>query len=326
MIQRRRLIANTRPGHAYAEKGGRKALPEGRVEQLWRTRVAKTIPAAFTDFKTRLEITDLQAQTVSTRQNNVRDAVAAKLTVLDSFLTGSYSRNTMIAPLAQADIDIFVVLDPKYYEAAGQAALLDKVKRVLRETYQKTPEISRSGQAVTISFTDFKVDVVPSFNRAGGGYLIPTTYGNKWIETDPKRHVAISSQANATHNRDLVPLVKMLKSWNRTINGHFRSFHLEVLAWRIFNGVTISNFPSGTRHYFDKGRELITKQNPDPAGFGGDVGYYISTSQQVAEAVSRFSTAHSRALKAEEYARQGRIANVVDEWRKVFGDTFPSYG
>ena len=41
--------------------------------------------------------------------------------VLDSFLTGSYSRHTMIAPLNEADIDIFIVLDPSYYEKDGQA-------------------------------------------------------------------------------------------------------------------------------------------------------------------------------------------------------------
>lgn len=118
----------------------------------------------------------------------------------------------------------------------------------------------------------------------------------------------------------------MLKAWNRTINGHFRSFHLEVLAWRIFDGVTISDFPSGARYYFDKGRQLITKPNPDPAGFGGDVGYYIGTTQQIADAASRFTTAYNRALKAEEYARKGSTANALAEWHKVFGDSFPAYG
>src|SRR5262249_60237311 len=91
----------------------------------------------------------------------------------DSFLAGSYRRSTMIAPLTQADVDIFVVLDPSYYEANGQASLLDKVKRTLQKTYSKTPEISRNGQAVTITFTDFKVDVVPAFYSTAGGYLIP---------------------------------------------------------------------------------------------------------------------------------------------------------
>ena len=78
----------------------------------------------------------------------------------------------MIAPLATADIDIFVILDSKYYEKDGQAALLDKVKRALKATY-KTPEISRNGQAVTITFTDFKVDVVPPSTAKGVATSFP---------------------------------------------------------------------------------------------------------------------------------------------------------
>lgn len=302
---------------------GQPLISHNRIEE---TPLATTITGAFTTFKSRLEITDLQAQTVSTRQKNVRDAVAAKLTVLDSFLTGSYSRSTMIAPLKQADIDIFVVLDPSYYEERGQAALLDKVKRALKATYPATPEISRNGQAVTITFTDFKVDVVPAFNRQGGGYLMPNTYGSKWIATNPKQHVTTSSTSNAAHNGDLVPLVKMLKAWNREINGHFRSFHIEVLAWQIFEGVMISDFSLAARYYFDKGRDVITKPNPDPAGFGGDIGYYIGTSQQIADAASRFTTAYNRAIKAEEYACNGSTASAIAEWRKVFGGNFPTYG
>lgn len=288
--------------------------------------MATTIASAFQGFKQNLEITGLQHQTVSSRQINVREAVADELTVLDDFLTGSYSRSTMIAPLQQADIDIFVVLSSAYYSADGQAAVLDRVKRVVQKTYPKTPDISRNGQAVTIVFTDFTVDVVPAFNRQGGGYLIPNTRGGTWISTDPKRHVAISSQANAAHDGDLVPLVKMIKCWNRSIGRHFGSFHLEVLAWSIFDGVTISDFPSGARYFFDKGRTLIAKQNPDPAGYGGDVGYYINNQGKIDDAVSRFTTAFNRAVKAEALARDGKIADAIAEWRKVFGDSFPAYG
>lgn len=134
--------------------------------------MATTIPASFQKLKENLEITGLQKSTVSTRQNSVREVVENDLTVLDSFLTGSYSRSTMIAPpLKDADVDIFVVLDAKYFynydngQNEGQAGLLDLVKRTFRKTYTKTPDISRNGQAVTIRFEDFVVDVVPGFNR-----------------------------------------------------------------------------------------------------------------------------------------------------------------
>lgn len=91
--------------------------------------MASTVTQAFTTFKSNLEITDLQSSTVSTRQQNVRDAVTRELTVLNSFLTGSYSRSTLIAPLSLADIDLFTVLDSSYYKADGQAWLLDKVRQ-----------------------------------------------------------------------------------------------------------------------------------------------------------------------------------------------------
>ena len=255
----------------------------------------------------------------------MRKAVEDGLVVLDSFLTGSYSRHTMIAPLKEADIDIFVVLDSSYYEGNGQANLLDRVKRVLRRTYPITPDISRNGQAVTIQFADFMVDVVAGFHRRGGGYLIPSTVGSTWIATDPKRHVEIFADANRVHGGDLVPLIKMIKAWNRNIN-YFNSFHLEVLALQILDGVTISDFPSGVRYFFDKGRTLITKENLDPAGYGGDVGYYLNSEPKISSAVSRFGTAYERALKAEQCESSGYTSLAVDEWRKIFGSYFPSYG
>ena len=53
--------------------------------------------------------------------------------------------------------------------------MLDLVKRTLRKKYTKTLGISRNGQAVTIRFDDFMVDLVPAFDRNGGGYLIPNS-------------------------------------------------------------------------------------------------------------------------------------------------------
>jgi hypothetical protein len=46
---------------------------------------------------------------------------------------------------------------------------------------------------VTITFSDFAVDVVPAFERHWwyGGYLICDS--GSWIETNPKKHTDISS-------------------------------------------------------------------------------------------------------------------------------------
>lgn len=281
---------------------------------------------SFQQLKANLEITGLQQQTVSTRQQNVRDAVTADLIVLDTFLTGSYRRSTMIAPLKDADIDVFVVLDASYFKHGGQAWLIDKVKTTLKKTYPTTPKISRNGQAVTITFTDFTVDVVPAFNRQGGGFLIADSVNAHWIATDPKKHVELWSTANTSHNGDLVPLIKMIKAWNRQNGALLRSFHLEAMILGILNNVTINDFSSGSRFVFDKARQTVKSATYDPSGYGGNLADYLNTQQKINDVVSRLESACSRAVDAETLEKQGKTSLAVDKWRLIFGDYFPAYG
>lgn len=289
-----------------------------------------TIAESFSKLRSNLEITFDQALTVSTRQNGVRDTVNAGMKVIDDFLTGSYMRSTMISPLKEADVDIFVVLDPYYFnhynnQHGGPAGLLDYTKRLLLKTYTSTPDISRNGQAVSIRFSDFVVDVVVGFNRNGGGYLIPNSINNSWLSTDPKRHVEISTEANKVHNGQFVPIVKMIKSWNKAHGSFFRSFHIEVLALGIFRGVRIDDYPSGVRFFFDKARNAVRTQNLDPAGYGDDIGRYI-TQGTVDDAARRFESAFAVAVNAEMMANRGDIRGAVENWRKLMPYHFPAYG
>jgi len=294
--------------------------------------MARTVPEAFGEFKSRLEITNLQTNTVSTRQQAIRDTVVSGLEVRDTFLSGSYSRSTLIAPLSEADIDIFVVLDAKYFhnynhgQNGGQGGLLDLLKRTLRRTYTRTPDISRNGQAVTVRFDDFAVDVIPAFYRQGGGFLIPDSVGKQWLETDPKRHIEIFTAANATHKGTLVPVIKMIKAWNRKNDRYFRSFHLETLALTAFTNITITNYWSGMRFFLDKARALVRVRNPDPAGYGDDVGRYIAGQPAIDEAVGRLQRDYDRALRAEQFDSQANVMDAIGAWRQIFGENFPAWG
>lgn len=292
--------------------------------------MATTIQLAFQTLKQNLEITGLQKSTAATRQQNVRKAVEDDLTVLDSFLTGSYSKHTMIAPLKESDLDIFIVLSSDYFhhynsQNGGQGGLLDLVKKTLKKTYPETPSISRNGQAVTITFSDFMVDVVPCFSRKGGGYLIPDSKDKSWIATDPTVHVNLMSEQNTTHNNDLVPLVKMIKGWNRNMGNAFNSFYLELITISILQNVNISSFPSGIRYFFDKGREKIKYKAIDPAGFGHQINGLDNVST-VAAAIKKFETAYDRAIAAEQFNNNLDTYSAVESWREIFGSYFPAYG
>jgi predicted nucleotidyltransferase len=286
----------------------------------------RTVAQGFANLQRNLEITDPQLARVSVRQRRLREVIGQKLEVLDSFLTGSYARHTMIAPLQKADVDVFVVLDPGYWEADGQAALLDRLRRVLKARYPLTTRISRNGQAVTISFSDFAVDVVPSFGWAERSYVIPDSIHGRWIETNPKLHEAAMARANRASGRMLVPLVKMLKAWNRKHSVTLRPFHLEVLALEILRGIPIADFPSAILHFMWKAQDQIGEVNPDPAGFGGDVGHYLTDPAKFEAANSRLSSAFIRVGRAIQLEQQGKIPAAYAQWRLVFGDYFPTGG
>lgn len=283
-----------------------------------------TVYAGFEALKSNLEITELQQTTVSTRQTNVRGVIEKELGVLDSFLTGSYARSTMIAPLTEADIDIFIILNPIYYNKEHPEYVLDKVRNVLSKTYSSSKS-SRNGQAVTITFSDFIVDVVPAFNRSGGGFLIPDPKNKTWITTDPQVHAKLMTDNNKNKNGTLVPLVKMIKCWNRYNNYPFVSFYLELLALDIFSNVTISDYPSGIRYFFDKARAKITIKAIDPSGYGGQVnGYQPGTTNDKAKKLLEDS--YNIAVEAENFAKNGYINAATIKWKSIFGDKFPSYG
>lgn len=286
--------------------------------------MATTIAASFERLAANLEITQLQSTLASTRQQEVRAAMEAGFTVLDSFLTGSYAKSTMIAPLVDADIDIFVVLSADYFSRYTPSGLLTEVRRVLRQRYTQTPEISPDGQAVTVTFTDFKVDVVPAFHRQGGGYLIPNSPSG-WISTDPTVHLAQVTRENTRQNGLLVPLIKMMKGWNRTQGSTLRGFYLELMTMKVLSGVTISDYPSAVRYVLDKGREAVKYTVTDPAGFGDQIqGLRRGTPQQ---AVAMFQASYDVALGAEKWAQNSfYIRTAVDEWRRLFGDYFPAFG
>jgi hypothetical protein len=236
----------------------------------------------------------------------------------------------MIGPLKQADVDVVVVLDRKYRDR-GPRAVLELVRKALLVEYTRTPAISRNGQAVTITFTDFVVDVVPAFVRPwwtwNEGWEICDSGSDSWITTNPKKHVEISAGANRAHSGHLVPRIKQLKAWNRTAGEPLRSFHLEALAWSIFgtswlwkNGQK-SDWTTA-RYFFDKARSELRSQLHDPAGTGSDVAAYLHGTA-LDSAVNKVASAYERCVRAERCAKNEDFMGMHTAYGQVFGDYYP---
>jgi hypothetical protein len=291
-----------------------------------------SVADAFQDFRRHLEITGLQESVVASRQEKIRTVVARGLAVDDSFLTGSYRRRTLIAPMRDADVDIVMVLDHDY-RRRGPTAVLDLVKDTLSQEYPAS-KISRNGQAVTIRFSDFTVDVVPAFRVWWDSETVDicNSGDGTWIRTSPQKHIEISSKTNKRSDGLVVPAVKMLKAWNRTAGRPLRGFHLEVLAWKVLDpgwrayffgaGLGMGSDPENVARFFAEAPGRLRRKLPDPARDEGDLGAYL-TDWARDEVVSRLKTAASRCQRAEHLLADGDVAGAAILYRKVFGDAFP---
>ena len=211
--------------------------------------MATTVLTAFSLFKTRLEATAIQTITASQRHQAVRRHLNDAFAVDHSLLIGSYIRDTACRPLK--DIDLMVILNKAQYEITyrrrqGPYALLTDVKRALATAYPKT-RIRIDGQAVTMRFSEFTLDVVPAFairDVEEGDLVLPDSPGNSWIRTNPKKHRRLMIEANKRSGDMLKPLVKMAKAWNRNNGDILNGFHIEVMVYRILEAMHNSLFRS----------------------------------------------------------------------------------
>jgi hypothetical protein len=292
---------------------------------------------AFGCLRANLKLTGLQESAVVERQRAVRAALARELPVVDVFLTGSYRRRTLIAPLSRADVDVAVVLD-RSLRGRGPRNVLDAAKRALGKSYPNS-DVSRNGQAITVTFSDFIIDVVPAFAVPwwaldGEGWDICNSGSNTWLRTDPRKHTERSAEINRRTGGLLVPTVKMLKAWNRNVGSPLRGFHLEVIAWSIFDpgwlpyhwfgpGVSMESDPDNVRQFFSEAERLLGRRLPDPARNQGDVGAYLSQSAR-ADAKSKVKTARDRCVRADALREAGEHAAATAIYRQVFGDAFPA--
>ena len=71
--------------------------------------------------------------------------------------------------------------------------------------------------------------------------------------------------------------------------------------------------------------EAIKYKIKDPVEYGGQIGGFNNISTY-SDAKSRFETAYNRAKKAIEFEKNGKIENAIIDWKKIFGEYFPSYG
>lgn len=295
----------------------------------------RTTAEAFEEFRSRLELSETERKDAIRRHKDVRAVITEKFEIEgDGFLTGSYARHTKTKPLK--DVDIFFPLKGDDLDLAwrnkGPAAILEAFKSCLEKVYGKEAvELGR--RCVTVTFDKanptvsedgkvLSIDAVPAIALADC-YEIPDRILGRWIKSNPEIHMAESTAKNKSLDGKWVPLVKMLKAWNRAAGGPIEpSFLVEVMAQGLVDG-PFTTFPSEVRRFFAAAMDGVMLDWPDPAGFGPPVSDQMTPAKRQ-KAVEALRKAEVQAARATRLEKEGKQGEALVAWREILGRYFPT--
>lgn len=178
--------------------------------------------------------------------------------ILDTYLTGSYARDTAIAPLD--DVDMVVVVDPAEWQSGflfGKPAperILQSFAAAIRYRYPQS-SLRTQRRSICLSLNHLDIDVVPAINVAEQAHRIeiPDGDSDEWIISAPKVHSAIATEINQRQRGLFKPLVKLLKAWNSELpqTASLKSFAIETIAATLFRKINLPSLQEGLRLFFD---------------------------------------------------------------------------
>lgn len=213
-------------------------------------------------------------------QNNLRDLLfTGKLDarMVDTYLSGSYARDTAVQPLD--DVDIVVLIDPEKWDIPLLASnpdpddVLGTFARAIRYRYPDS-KVHTQRRSIGLKLYHLDIDVVPAIDEGNDFIRIPDRTSGKWIRSAPKRHTALATKVNALRVQKFKPLVKLLKTWNRNLpsTARLKSFTIETIATRLFEHESFSTLDEGVLCFFD----FLTQFTRAETIFDWDSKYKIS--------------------------------------------------
>lgn len=246
-----------------------------------------------------------------------RGAIEARLDhdlgLKEMFEMGSLKQGTGV--WFYSDADYIACLKGERPATGGSA--LTKVKTSLTPRFPSTTVKVRT-PAVVCEFAAAKetVEVVPAY-PADSGYWIPDPVDGGWIKTYPKDHNAWVNEVNKKHSGAAKKLARLAKVWKYKRAVPASSCYLEMRATKYADGRSNWSMPIDLHGFLDHLQDVGLAAMNDPTGLGSRFTACSSSSSRD-DALSKLSTAVTRAGKARQHFLAGQQTAAVDQLKLLF--------
>ena len=278
----------------------------------------------FSQFVTNLAISNLE--TISLRYGELTAALNKEFRDTESktantLQVGSFGRKSGINGISDLDM-LYIMPKSKWqgYKDNKQLRLLQDVKKAIVNRYPTT-DVRVDRLVVTVTYTNFHIEVQPVFEQDDGSYKYPDTKdGGAWKITKPREEMTAFAKLDQEKNSNLRRLCKMARAWRNKHGVEMGGLLIDTLAYNFLTSTTDYDTKSFlyydwmSRDFFKYLSELPKQDRYNAPGSNQHV--------KVKKAFQR------KAKKAYELCLDAIAAEntdrLNDKWKKVYGRPFPA--
>lgn len=212
-----------------------------------------TISEMFSGFISNLSINN--AETISSRYGELTTALNKQFRDTESntantLQVGSFGRKTGIRGISDLDM-LYIMPKSKWdnYKDGKQLELLQDVKSAILKRYPTT-KVRVDRLVVTVTYTNFHVEVQPVFEQEDCSYKYPDTKnGGSWKITKPRAEMTAINNLDANKNSNLRRLCKMIRAWRNKHGLAMGGLLIDTLVYNFLNSTT--EYDDKSYHYYD---------------------------------------------------------------------------
>ncbi len=285
---------------------------------------ARIVVDAFDEYDGALKLSLSERDAAIERHHEIRDWLEDAGISVAAILQGSFRRKTMLTPLRDIDMVVFLASDRRDLmdRASGSDEAMSTIEASLCELYPNAL-FSRSRHALKIDFGDgeFSFDVVPAFDRDGSDLVdIANREDGTWDESDTRLIIAAVQERNKVCHGGFVRQVRMIKAWGRTATPDTPGFVLECIAYA---AITQSeDHAQALAVAFAEGHRLADSGEVVVPGGDENVLARLLMNQR-AQLQAALREASERASEAIVLDEAGDTEAAIDVWNELLGEPFP---
>lgn len=288
--------------------------------------MVKTVDAAFETLIGWIKPTEVENSTAASHRASIDACLRSNFGMTSFFRAGSFGHGTSVS--SWSDVDYFAVI-PDSRLPSDSSVALRKVKEALEGRFSRT-DVYVNSPAVAVKFgttTSERHEITPAILYSSGPYFnvykIPDRSGG-WMLSCPDGHNGYTDVQNNKLNGKAKQLIRLVKLWNYHSDARIRSIYLELRTSEYLSDENVVVYPLDFKIMLNRlsGKSLAGMQ--DPLGLSGYI--YPCSDAWKPEALSKLSTAITRAEKALDAARNGKVTEAFEWWTKLFFGYFPKYG